>query len=345
MREIKITANDAGRRLDRFLRKYLAKASLGEIYKIIRKDVKVDGRRRPESYILNEGEILSLYLSDEAIAGLSENSKERQGKIQKTRKQFRIIFEDDNILIADKPFGLLTHGDAHEKKNHLANQVKDYLTAQGSYDPARERVFSPAPANRIDRNTTGLVLFGKTAPALRALGEMIRGDMISKYYLTIAAGTIEHEQTLTARLAKDEAANKVRIINGKSSWDADEGRAITTVVTPLEHLSFGSSIDATLVQVKLVTGRPHQIRAHLASAGHPLAGDTKYQTAGSKRLNDCMKTRFGLTTQLLHAYRVRFDSATEELGYLQGREYTAPLPARFRDILKAAGSRYTKGVL
>ena len=334
MREIKITANDAGRRLDRFLRKYLAKASLGEIYKIIRKDVKVDGRRRPESYILNEGEVLSLYLSDETIADLSADTRSGSGG-QKARKQFRIIFEDDSILIADKPFGLLTHGDAHEKKNHLANQVRDYLISRGAFDPSSEKVFSPAPANRLDRNTTGLVLFGKTAPALRALGEMIRGDMVSKYYLTIAAGILDQEQTLTGSLSKDESANKVLI-------NKEGGREIMTVVTPVEHLKFGGGIDATLVLVRLVTGRSHQIRAHLASIGHPLAGDVKYQTGRSRRLNEYVKSEFSLTTQLLHAYRIRFDTAPEELAYLAGREFTAPLPARFREILSAAGSSFAE---
>ena len=166
MRDITITANDAGRRLDRFLRKYLRNASLGEIYKLIRKDIKVDGRRRDQSYILQEGETLSLYISDDVLERLtgscaSTAASGRSGRPgSKARKQFRIIYEDRNILIADKPYGLLTHGDRNEKKNHLANQVKDYLISRGEFDPLSEKVFSPAPANRLDRNTTGLVLFG-----------------------------------------------------------------------------------------------------------------------------------------------------------------------------------------
>ncbi len=183
MRDITITANDAGRRLDRFLRKYLRNASLGEIYKLIRKDVKVDGRRRNESYMLNEGEVLTLYISDEVLASLTgEGSAGRAGSGKtrsasssgKAKRQFRIIYEDDKVLIVSKPYGLLTHGDSHEKKNHLANQVRDYLIEKGEYDPRSEKVFSPAPANRLDRNTTGLVLFGKTSAALKALNEAIR---------------------------------------------------------------------------------------------------------------------------------------------------------------------------
>ena len=136
MKEIPITANDAGRRLDRFLRKYLPGASLSEIYKIIRKDVKVDSRRRNESYILNEGEVLTLYLSDEVFEKLSRGKGSfGVSKAAKAKRTFRIVYEDDEILIVNKPYGLLTHGDSHEKKDHLANQVKDYLIASGSYDP------------------------------------------------------------------------------------------------------------------------------------------------------------------------------------------------------------------
>ena len=216
MREIKKSSsqNDAGRRLDRFLRKYLPGASLGEIYKIIRKDVKVDGKRAPESYVLNEGEVIRLYLTttlsrrQDAIVGLAAARRKRKAK-----RSFGIVYEDGNILIANKPFGLLTHGDSHEKKNHLANQVKDYLIATGVYDPRNEKVFTPAPVNRLDRNTTGVVLFGKTSAAMRELARMIREDDIRKFYLTIACGAIEKEMWLGGSLVKDEAANKVRILD------------------------------------------------------------------------------------------------------------------------------------
>ena len=157
MQKIKVTANDSKRRLDRFLRKYLERATLGSIYKIIRKDVKVNGQRKDNNYVLEEGDEITLYLSDERIAALSAPKKTASRR--KTKKTFTVIYEDDNILIANKPFGLLTHGDRNEKKNHLANQVKDYLIEKGEYNPRTEKVFSPAPANRLDRNTTGLVLF------------------------------------------------------------------------------------------------------------------------------------------------------------------------------------------
>ena len=351
MREIIITANDAGRRLDRFLRKYLPGASLGEVYKIIRKDAKVDGKRRSESYMLQEGEVLSLYLADGTLALLGAPDADgractaaaggrgsRHRGLKQAKRTFGIVYEDDAILIANKPYGLLTHGDAREKKDHLANQVKDWLTAEGSYDPRSEKVFAPAPANRLDRNTTGLVLFGKTAAALRGLGRMIREGEVWKFYLTIACGEIKDELQLSGSLVKDEAANKVTVINDGQGGQKEIG----TVVRPLEVLHFGDGLSATLCEVELLTGRTHQIRAHLASAGHPLIGDSKYAGPASDRVNRYMKDRFGLTTQLLHACRLEFSEGipdAEGLGYLAGRSFEAAPPKRFNEILKGLRSR------
>lgn len=340
MREITITANDSGRRLDRFLRKYLPGASLGEVYKIIRKDVKVDGRRRNESYILNEGEVLSLYLSDETLETLGRVGRSSVQTERRPKRSFGIIYEDDNILIADKPYGLLTHGDSREKKNHLANQVKDYLIAEGSYDPASERVFTPAPVNRLDRNTTGLVLFGKTSASMRELNRVIRDDELGKFYLTIACGIIEDELHLRGGLVKDGTANRVRIVRGDEN--AAGQKDIETVVRPREHLRFGDGLEATLCEVELVTGRSHQIRAHLASAGHPLMGDSKYARRESHAVNRYAADRFGLTAQLLHAGRIEFGeelSGSDHLAYLAGLSFEAPLPPRFREIYKALGGR------
>ena len=340
MREIPITANDAGRRLDRFLRKYLPGATLSEIYKIIRKDVKVDAKRRNESYILNEGEVLTLYLSDETFEKLSRGRSgfgaDSRQKASKAKRTFGIVYEDDQILIASKPFGLLTHGDSREKKDHLANQVKDYLIASGAYDPRSEKVFTPAPVNRLDRNTTGVVIFGKTASAMRELGQMIREDEIRKFYLTIACGAVEGEMHLGGSLVKDEAANKVKIL------DSDDGKRVETIVRPLRVLSFGNGLKATLCEVELVTGRSHQIRAHMASEGHPLIGDSKYAGRGAAEVNRYFREHFGLSTQLLHACRIEFSGVTaghEALGYLAGRVFEAPVPVKFTNILNSPDIR------
>ena len=156
MVKIEIKRNEAGQRLDRFMKKYLVNAPLSYIYKSIRKDVKVNGKRRTQESVLEEGDVVSLYLSDEEIERLTAKPAHR-----KVKRQFHIAYEDDNIIAVEKPYGLLTHGDRTEKKNHLANQVVDYLIDTGAYNPRAEKTFVPAPVNRLDRNTTGLVLFGK----------------------------------------------------------------------------------------------------------------------------------------------------------------------------------------
>ena len=354
MREITITANDAGRRLDRFLRKYLKSASLGEIYKFIRKDVKVDGKRKSESYILNEGEVLSLYLSDDVLTKLSggrfqiESSSGGGKDISIKRinadikRNFDLVYEDEQILIANKPYGLLTHGDSREKKDHLANRVKDYLIASGSYDPGAEKVFAPAPVNRLDRNTSGIVLFGKTSESLRELTRMIREDEIRKYYLTIACGEINEELHLSGSLVKDAKNNKVEILRAGES--SEYAKNIETVVRPLEVLSFGVGYKATLCKVELITGRSHQIRAHLAAAGHPLIGDGKYALRRYSDENAFAKDAAGISTQFLHAAEIIFaqDVGTSDcLGYLAGKSFKCNLPNRLSEVYFALGGAGT----
>ena len=328
MREITITANDAGRRLDRFLRKYLKEASLGEIYKFIRKDVKVNGKRKNESYMLEEDDVLTLYLSDETLEKRIGKSEDRSA----IKRTFSIIFEDENVLAVSKPAGLLTHGDSENKKDHLANQVKDYLIAKGEYNPRTEKVFAPAPSGRLDRNTSGIILFGKNSESLRELNRAMREDGIDKYYLTIACGIIDKRMELGGSLLKDEDANKVRISDDK------DGREVLTIVNPLETLSYGSGLAATLTEIKLVTGRTHQIRAHLASIGHPIIGDSKYaEGAGrdARILNEYMRDKHSLSTQLLHAARLEMRDVTGPLAYLNGEVFEAPLSPKFENILNA----------
>ena len=344
MKEITITSNDAGRRLDRFLRKYLPGASLSEIYKIIRKDVKVDSKRRNESYILNEGEVLTLYLSDDVLDKFSGGkAKISATKGAKAKRTFSIVYEDDEVLIVNKPYGLLTHGDSREKKDHLTNQVKDYLIACSAYDPRNEKVFTPAPVNRLDRNTTGIVMFGKTSAAMRELTRMIREDEVRKFYMTITCGVIKDEMHLIDTLVKDEAANKVKVYSSDAAA-AIQGKArdIETIVRPLEVLGFGNGLKATLCEVELVTGRSHQIRAHLASTGHPLIGDSKYAGHQAAAVNNYVREKFGLTTQLLHANRIEFfDSVAESdtLGHLACKAFDAPVPKRFREIFSGLGGK------
>lgn len=208
MIKLTINGNQGGQRLDRFLKKYFDGAPLSHIYKMIRKDVKVNGRRCGKETMLQTGDEVAIYISEEAAASLQRPQRQVRAK-----RQFSIAYEDENLLIAEKPFGLLTHGDRQEKKNHLANQVVDYLIAQGEYDPRNERTFTPAPAGRLDRNTTGLVMFGKNAKTLQELNRLMREkDAIGKFYLTIASGQLTETLTLRDKMVKDEQKNQIKVV-------------------------------------------------------------------------------------------------------------------------------------
>lgn len=317
-----INENQGGQRLDRFLKKYFDKAPLSHIYKMIRKDVKVNGKRMAAESMLSAGDELTLYISEENARALQKPPRQ-----VKAKKQFVIAYEDENILAAEKPFGLLTHGDRTEKKNHLANQVMDFLIEKGEYNPRIDRTFSPAPANRLDRNTTGLVLFGKNAEALKELNRLIRErNCINKYYLTVVCGRLEKPLDLCDRMTKDESLNMTSVI----PMETEEGKIMETSAFPLAY----GRLDGrwfTLTEVKIVTGRTHQIRAHLASAGFPLLGDVKY---GSPAVNRWASSKLGLNTQLLHAARLEFVhcESSEALSYLEGKTIEAKLPENFAGI-------------
>lgn len=316
MVKITVEKNEDNQRLDRFLRKYMKSAPLSLIYKLIRKDVKVNGKRAREDYVLAGGDEIVIYMSPEELDGYRVRKE-----AVRSRRQFKIAYEDENILAAEKPFGLLTHGDRTEKKNHLANQVLSYLMEKGEYDPRTERTFTPAPANRLDRNTTGLVLFGKNGEALRELNRMIREKgYVSKYYITIAKGNVRGSLILRDRMEKDSAANIVRV----KDEGEEGGKLMETIARPLANVP-----GYTLLEVELITGRTHQIRAHLARAGHPIIGDAKY---GNPQLNRMIEKKYGLSTQFLHAYRLYFEKGSGILGYLAGTEIRSELPENLKKI-------------
>jgi len=294
------------------LRKYFRKASLSRIYKMIRKDVRVNGKKTAIETFLMEGDLVDIYISGEEAAQLRETKK-----TVRALRQFTICYEDKQLLVVSKPYGLLTHGDSTEKKNTLANQVLGYLTESGQYLPRIEKTFVPSPVNRLDRNTTGLVIFGKDAETLKRLNKMIRQrNSIEKYYLTIVSGNLTAPLVLRDSMTKDTELNKVTILDEAD----DQGKWMESRIEPQGHSNPGSKAqEYTLVQVQLITGRSHQIRAQLAAAGYPIIGDVKY---GNAKINREMKARFGLTTQLLHAYKL----------IIEGNVVEAPVPEAFQRI-------------
>lgn len=280
MKEIIIGSNEKDQRLDRFLLKYFNDSSRGNIFKLLRKKViKVNGGRKEPEYFLAEGDVLQIYLSDESMDALMKPER----VYESDDLDLDIVYEDDEILIVDKPYGLLTHPDQSEYSNTLSTKVTKYLKALST------RTFKPASIQRLDKNTSGLVIFCKTYDALKKYNEWMRERKIDKYYIAVVHGVMTERQIIEGFLVKDSEVNKVTI----HPEEVPESKAVNTVINPL-----GNKRGFTLVEVQLLTGRSHQIRASLELIDHAIVGDVKY---GGRRI-------LGVTTQLLHAYKVVVDS-------------------------------------
>lgn len=304
MKTVTVAKNDAGQRLDKFLTKTFRRMPASIMYKHIRqKDIKLNGRRCQISDRLETGDVITLYVKDEFL----EETPPVYDFLAAS-KQLDIVYEDDNLLLLNKKAGLLVHPDDKEYRDTLIFRVQRYLYEKGEYDPARENSFVPALVNRIDRNTCGIVMAAKTAEALRVLNDKLKQREIHKFYLCIVHGKMPRkEDTLEGFLEKNEAQNRVYI--------SDKAKAgARTIATRYRVLEENDGL--SLLEIQLLTGRTHQIRAHLASIGHPLLGDGKY---GLNALNKGT----GFTKQALCSYKLIFDFTTPagELDYLNGREF------------------------
>ncbi|GAB1476785.1 RluA family pseudouridine synthase [Bacillota bacterium] len=312
---IRIGENEKDQRLDRFLRKYYRNAPLSFVYKLLRTAVKLNGKRADQNTKLNLGDELTIDIPESEEKLYLTRERPKTGN-----RQFKIAYEDDNILVVEKPFGLLTHGSRDEQTETLANQVTGYLTDTGAYRPEEERTFVPSPVNRLDRNTTGLVIFGKNAAALRCLSEMLRGrGYVRRFYAAILHGEMKEPMLLVDRMQKDKAANKILI----KKEDTDTGKLIETSVRPLKIAK-----GFTFAEAELLTGRSHQIRGQLAAAGYPILGDRKYFKPGPHAIGK-MKAVAG--AQYLHAERLVFEDCLPPLTYLKGKEIRCGLPAGMKD--------------
>ena len=318
MRELTIGKNDAGQRLDKFLSKALDMPQ-SLLYKCVRtKKIKLNRKRAEISTKLCEGDTVQCFINDEFFRGggapLTADGTATNSSAVLERLSFNldIAYEDENIIVVNKPQGLSVHEDELYKTNTLISYIQSYLYKKGEYDPASELSFAPALCNRIDRNTMGLVIAAKNAEALRIMNEKIKLREIDKFYLCAVHGIPKvRSDTLRGYLLKDEKTNTVRV------YEKNPPRGAKEIITKYKVIS--TVRDKALLEVELLTGRTHQIRAHMAFAGHPLVGDGKYGKNEADR-------KQGLKYQSLCSYKLRFSFEGEcgALGYLGGKEICIP---------------------
>lgn len=315
MKTFEIGADDANQRLDKYLKKLLPNTTSGFLYKMLRKkNITLDGKKATGKETLKKGAKVAVFFSDETLHKFMQNEEimqeEMQMLAQLPMKGLSIIYEDTDILIADKPYNMLSQ--KAKADDCSANEyLLGYLIRSGSLTPEKFLTFKPSVCNRLDRNTTGLLLMGKTLAGSQMLSAGLKDRTIHKYYRALVAGQVTESAHLSGWLYKDERSNQVKIY-GQKQKDA------VRIETSYEPVCIQK--EQTLLEIHLITGKTHQIRAHLASVGHPVIGDRKY---GDEKSNRKYYEQFHVNHQLLHAYRLEFPD---------GRVFTAPMPELFTRI-------------
>ncbi len=317
MKEFIIQKNEENQRFDKYLKKLLPNASTSFLYKMMRKKNIVINKKKVEgNEKLKAGDVVSIFLSDETFdkfhVNLEELKKEYDALKSLNLKGLKVVYEDDEMIVADKPYNMLSQ--KASVKDLSANEyLLGYMINKGELSFEEFQTFKPSVVNRLDRNTTGLLLFGKTLNALQQLGEGIRKRSIEKYYRTIVAGELKDELELKGYLLKDEKTNKVSF----HKEHVEGSDYIETGVKPLV-----SKNGLTLVEIHLITGKTHQIRLHLSTIGHPILGDMKY---GDEKINKKYYENYKVNHQLLHAYRLEFPD---------GKVIVAEPPSVFEKLMK-----------
>ena len=305
MREFIISSSENGLTLEKYVFKVLPAAPMSFIYKLFRKkDIKVNGHHQDKKYRVSANEVVAIYIND---AQFDEFQKEKALEPNLKIKDW-IIYEDKNVLFVNKPRGLLVQKSVPNDES-LDQLVIEYLMATNQYNPNKELAFTPGPAHRLDRNTSGIVAFGKNHDTLTMLFDLFKNhDLINKHYLALVVGNVEKEKDIiTAPLKKDEKNNKVIV--------ARDGKTAQTVYKVVKRYN-----GYTLLDVTLLTGRTHQIRVHMSYINHPVVGDSKY---GNFEANREFKDKYHFANQFLHAYKIGFGDLKEPLTNLSRKEFTA----------------------
>lgn len=315
----KVKKEEAGQTIEKYVRKVLNFAPLSFIYKLFRKkDIKINGHWVDSKCVVNEGDEVKIYATDEQL----DSFRKEKELVKEDLISPLIIYEDKNILIVNKPRNLLVIKDETNQKS-LTDMVLSYLYLNGEYDPHVDLAFTPGPAHRIDRNTSGLVIFGKNIKTLQYLYEVIKEkEVISKHYTALVYGQIDSDGEVNAPLKKNEQTNKVVVSSIK-----DGGKEAKTTYHVKEIIG-----DYTLLDLTLYTGRTHQIRVHMAYINHPLVGDAKY---GSYELNHEFERQYHFKNQFLHASEIHFGQLDEPLSYLSKKCFIAPLNQELSDIINS----------
>lgn len=313
--KIEIGPNEAGQRLDKFLRKLLKDVPLSAIFKALRKkDIRVNGGKQNEKYFLVEGDIVEI----KYIQSKQEDKTEKFIKVDP--KGIKIAYEDENVLVLEKWINVLVHSDSNTSKEPtLTDYVLSYLNNKGDYVPENELTFTPAACNRLDRNTSGLIIFGKSFDGLKCINEAIREDEIRKHYYTLAKGKVR-DGLYEGYIVKNLETN----ISTVHDTEVKNSKRIAMEISVVETNGAYSFLD-----INLITGRSHQIRAHLAHLGNPIIGDNKY---GDKKLNSFFENKYGLNYQYLYAYKLIFRNINDKLSYLKNKTIAVAVPPILKKI-------------
>lgn len=320
MKQISVQENEANQRLDKLLSRYLKEAPKSFLYKMLRKkNITLNGKKADGSEKVQAGDEIKIFLSDETYEKFAGQPEKKEQTFPVTRLD--IIYEDEHILLINKPSGMLTQK-AKPEDVSLNEYMLGYLQKSGQWNEADARGFRPSVCNRLDRNTSGIVVCGKSLAGLQQMAELLRNRTVHKYYQCLVSGRLTENRRIEGFLWKNPSTNRVQILKEEQK----DAQPIATEYRPVQAFS-----ECTLLEVCLITGRSHQIRAHLASEGHPIIGDYKY---GDRRVNDRFRKEYGIKSQLLHSCRLELPQMREPLQSLSGKVFAAGMPEAMKKLIE-----------